>query len=59
MVSDAMITGEQLSIEFEQRTPKISKLTDHCVASTAVDACIEQSEVEVFACMHAHVPLLN
>lgn len=40
MIADSMITGEQLSIEFEQRTPKISKLSDHCVVSTAGNALV-------------------
>lgn len=40
MVSDAMITGEELAIEFEHRTPKIFELTDNCVASTAGNALV-------------------
>jgi 20S proteasome alpha/beta subunit len=40
MISDAMITGEELSIEFEHRNPKIIKLANNCVVSTAGNALV-------------------
>jgi len=38
MISDAMLTSDVLSIKFEHRTPKLTELSDNCVAATAGDA---------------------
>jgi len=56
MVTDAMITGEQLSIEFEHRTPKIAKLTENCIASTAGDALVH---TELFDAVRGEVGSLK
>jgi 20S proteasome alpha/beta subunit len=38
VMSDAMITGEHLSIEFEHKRPKITILANNCAVATAGDA---------------------
>lgn len=38
LMSDAMITGQHLSIEFEHKRPKIIPLAANCAAATAGDA---------------------
>ena len=56
MVADAMITGQQLSIEFEHRTPKITKLTENCFVSTAGDAL---AHTELFEAVRDEVDKLR
>ena len=38
MASDAMITSEHLSIEFEHTASKLERLSSNCVVATAGDA---------------------
>jgi 20S proteasome alpha/beta subunit len=40
MIADAMLTSEYLSIQFEQKTPKIMPLCDCCMLATAGDALV-------------------
>ena len=38
MMTDAMITGKHLSIEFEHKRPKITIMANNCAVATAGDA---------------------
>lgn len=46
MASDSMLTSDNLSIQFEHKTPKLIKLSNNCVAATAGDAL---GHTELFA----------
>ncbi len=41
LAADAMITGEDLMIEYEFGSPKIRQLTDNCAVTAAGDATME------------------
>lgn len=56
MVTDAMITGEHLSIEFEHKTPKIIKLADNCAVATAGDAL---AHTELFEAVRENIDKLK
>ncbi|MGB9960041.1 MAG: hypothetical protein ACPLKQ_05935 [Candidatus Bathyarchaeales archaeon] len=47
LISDSMITGEHLSIEFEHKTPKIIILTENCAVATAGDALAHTELFEI------------
>jgi len=56
LVTDAMITGEHLSIEFEHKSPKITKLADNCAVATAGDAL---AHTELFEAVRADIDKLR
>lgn len=56
LISDSMITGEHLSIEFEHKTPKIIVLTENCAVATAGDAL---AHTELFEAVNLKVDKLR
>jgi len=56
LVSDAMITGEHLSIKFEHKRPKITKLAANCAVATAGDAL---ADAELFDAVKQRIDQLK